>query len=102
MKIIEKGSIVLVNGWWFVVVMQNGDQLFCICDNANNIYSHDIDEPNKVLSSNEAMRLHGWGNLPDEDESVYDIIKERPIPVDVIAEVLSGCHDDRFNHWVKK
>ena len=96
---VEKGSVVQHHGWWFVVVEQHGNILYCICDNANNIYSHQIEECPFILNPYEAMRAHGWG---DGEEKLMDAIREREIPAEVIAEVLSGCHDKRFSHWSRE
>ena len=100
---VKKGSLVHVDGWWFVVVCQHGDRLCCICDNATNVYSWKIEDCKEILTPYEAMRLHGWGDIfreNDEDcgDRLNDLKRERSIPTDVIAEVLAGCHDDRFNH----
>lgn len=108
---IEKGSVI-GHDWYYVVVsthIQDGKMyLYCLCDNANNIYSFTIDEiltestPHKwlVLSPRKAMNIHSYGlsGLTEEDEELYRKIN-RTIPADVIAEVLCGQEDDRFDHW---
>ena len=109
---IEKGSII---GWDFYYVIvsthikDNKLYFYCICDNANNIYSFTLDEilntkdPHKwlILSPKMAMKIHSFGNqyyLNEEDQELYEKIN-RPIPAEVIAEVLCGQEDNRFNHW---
>ena len=93
-KEIIKGSILFIDGWWFVVVKQKGESLYCICDNANNRYFMEAEDAKLILSPREAMRLESWGSGTNE---AIEARNKREIPVEVIAEVLSGCHDDRFN-----
>lgn len=106
-KRIEKGTVIGTD-WYFVVVeaVVQGDQLYlhCICDNANNVYSFEIrdlldDDECLILSPLKAIEIEGWGaeyTLSDGDREIYTRIG-RSIPVDVIAEVLAGKHDDRFS-----
>lgn len=75
-----KGALIAVDGWYYVLVYPYASKdgslsLFCICDNANNIYSWKVEHIDE---------------FPPAD---------REIPYDVIAEVLLGEHDDRFEHW---
>lgn len=93
---ISKGSIIHIDGMWFVIVEQRGEDLCCICDHANNIYSHRIKDCKYIASPYEAMRAHNWGDGPD---ALLELRMERSIPAEVIAEVLAGCHNDRFYHW---
>lgn len=98
---IEKGMIISADTCWYVVVEQlfrkyNGKTyIHCICDNANNIYSF---EPSEVHSY---MTLKEVGNLgfSRPDREMPEHLKNREIPYDVIVEVLSGKHDNRFSHW---
>lgn len=104
MKELSKGSIIFVDNWWFVVVEQDENDLYCICDNANNIYSFKLEEPKFVATAKQAMTMRGWGYaIHDADEEFNDKLIElnskRSIPAEVIAEVLAGCHDNRFDHW---
>lgn len=98
LQALQKGSIALVDGWWFVIVAIQGEDIYCICDNANNRYSHKISEAKYIASPYEAMRASGWGEGKDE---FLELIRERSIPVDIIAEVLAGCQDDRFDDWLE-
>lgn len=108
MKTIIKGTIIWpkYESWWYIVVEQVGNDLHCICDNANNIYSFTIDDIVHYYTPYQAMKRANWGNAYLETEEENDILNElvdkRDIPVDVIAEVLAGCHNDRFDHWKKK
>lgn len=105
---IQKGTVI---GWdWFYVVVEivitdGKAYCHCICDNANNSYSFSIDEilqttePHKhlIISPIKAISRQNWDSkLTDEDEKIFLEIN-REIPMDVIAEVLSGKHDDRWN-----
>lgn len=105
-KIITKGSIIWVDGIWYVVVEQKGDDYHCICDHANNIHSYTLDDIDQHYTPYTAMTRHGWGhdyNLSDLENSVFEqLVVRRDIPVETIAEVLAGCHDDRFTHWSKE
>ncbi len=108
-KKIEKGSVIGYDLFFVVVeaIIENNDLFIsCICDNANNIYSFKIDnilktdQPHKwiVLSPKKAVEVESWGglmSLDEEDQVIFEKIS-RPIPLDVIAEVLAGKHDDRF------
>ena len=105
MKEVQKGSVTWVNGWWYVVVEQKGEDLHSICDNANNIYSNKLSECELIATPYEAMTMHGWDYCPSREddenfsEKALELHRKREIPADVIAEVLAGCHDDRFSHW---
>lgn len=105
---IQKGTL-LGSNWFYVVVdtvIVNGELwLHCICDNANNIYSFSISEvlnttdPRKwlVIDPYTAIHKQGWDyQLIDDDEEIFKAM-DREIPVDVIAEVLTGQHDDRWS-----
>jgi hypothetical protein len=104
---IEKGTV-LGDDWYYVVVsthiQDNKLYLYCLCDNANNIYSFSMDEILNdnwlILSVRQAMHIYSYGvsGLTEEDEERYHKMN-RKIPADVIAEVLSGQEDDRFDHW---
>jgi hypothetical protein len=52
-----------------------------------------------------AMEIHsymtGTSELSEEDQKIFEHIN-RKIPVEVIAEVLSSHHDDRFEHWYQE
>lgn len=91
-----KGSIVSPDFVWYVVVKQVGDRLYCICDNANNIYGWEVKDIRNYLTLEEVGRMD-WEGHPREIEDDY--LARRPIPYSVIVEVLSGRHDNRFNHW---
>lgn len=94
---LQKGTVVRSSGWWFVVVhviySQNETYLECICDNANNVYTHRPEECDIIISANMAVRADGWG---DGSEELREAVRERSLPISVIAEVLSGQHDDRW------
>jgi hypothetical protein len=98
---LEKGMIVAVDGIWYVVVLvrfcseRKKTYLYCICDNANNIYDFSVQDVDSYMTLKEIGKL-GYGE-PDRD-----ILRNREIPYQVITEVLSGIHDDRFNHWFDK
>jgi hypothetical protein len=92
---LEKGSLIFELGVWYVVVVTDSKNAYCICDHANNIYSTPLKTVEFTCTAREAMYSHGWGI---SDHVLQEYIDKRPIPVDVIAEVLSGCHDDRFEH----
>jgi len=102
---IEKGGVLLTN-WYYVIVSivyTEGDiWLNCICDNANNIYSFSLSEIKKekfvILTGAQALYLANWSSYQDLEEKDIELIqsRNRPIPVDVITEVLVGIHDDRF------
>ncbi len=93
----NKGDIIFVGGIWYIVTKDNGKYISCICDHANNIHGWEHQSVDLKLTAREAMRFHGWREYPDhlDEEKVMKITDERAIPVTVIAEVLSGCHDDR-------
>lgn len=104
---IEKGSVIGQDMFYVIVSTHLHDgkfYLYCLCDNANNIYSFTIDEVLGddwlVLSPRKAMQIYSFGvsGLTKKDEELWHKIK-REIPADVIAEILSGQEDDRFNHW---
>ena len=86
-----------MNGWWYVVVAVKDGQVYCICDNANNRYVWDLSHFSYFATPYQAVRAARWGHGEDE---LMILKRERDIPIGVIAEVLSGCHDDhdgRFN-----
>ena len=97
---IEKGMLVSTDYIWYVVVEiinYNGKGMVrCICDNANNIYTWDFDQITHHLSLKE-IGSHGWANFNETKERLSKDLRERPIPFEVIVEVLSGKHDDRWN-----
>lgn len=99
---IKKGTIIGRN-WFFIVINATPSGVECLCDNANNIYSFTWDhlitskEPNEwVIINLEDQVNHDflWG-LDDK----YDHLKERSIPFEVAAEVMSGLQDSRCDHW---
>lgn len=96
---IKKGSIAWIDGWWFVVVAAKGDTIYSICDNANNRYVNTLDEAKYIAAPYEAMRAANWREGEDE---LLDLVRGRSVPSDVIAEVLSGCHDDRFDDYFER
>lgn len=107
-KRIEKGSVIGREMFYVVVSTHvHSDKLFlyCLCDNANNIYSFEINEILNedwlVFSPKTAMGIYSYGHSGDLTEKDYDMFykMDRPIPADVIAEVLSGQEDHRFDHW---
>ena len=94
---LTKGMLVEVEGIWYVVVEIRWNIckeviLCCICDNANNIYSWDIDKIDGYLTLEEIGNL-GYG------EPERGVLCDREIPYKVITEVLAGRHDGRFDHW---
>lgn len=93
MNKIEKGSIIFVSGIWYVVLDNTEKYISCICDHANNIHGWEIDHVTYIATPYEAMRAKNWDQ---GEEELLELNCEREIPSDVIAEVLSGCHDDRM------
>lgn len=93
---ISKGTIIFVASCWYVVVEVHEGKLFCICDNANNIYSWNLADCDCIASAKEAISAANWGN---GDDKLISALNERECPFEVIAEVLVGLHDDRFDHW---
>ena len=96
---LEKGMLISKDGWWYVVVKIRYDQkykqiwVYCICDNANNVYSI---EPNSIKNY---LTLKEIGNLGFDESPLNRLpkdLKERNIPYDVILEVLTGVHDHRI------
>lgn len=101
---ISKGAVIMVAGWWFIVVKaiitkDKSINFYCICDNANNIYSHSIKEIDFFATPFQAVKAHSWDI---GDQALLNLKAKREIPLDVIGEVLAGAHDDRFDHWVEK
>lgn len=93
MQKVEKGSIMLVSGIWYIAVKDTGKYINCICDHANNTHGWEKDDIDYLATPYEAMRMHGWR---DGEEKLGELFRERSCPVETIAEVLAGCHDDRF------
>ena len=93
-KVITKGSCVMSCGIWYVVVNVLEDSVDCICDHANNIHNWTSANIEHVATLKEIGNL-GW----ETPEDLIEPISRREIPYDVIVEVLSGRHDDRFDHW---
>ena len=93
---IQKGMIISTDNFWYVVVNTKWDAekkelLFeCICDNANNRYSFSAPEVHAYMTLEE-IGQNDWVK-PERK-----LLKDRKIPHDVIVEVLSGKHDDRFD-----
>lgn len=96
---VTKGSIAMVDNIWYVVVSEKDGHLYCICDHANNIHSWHLSDCRAVYSAHDAMWANSWS---PKDDRLRQLMSERSIPVCVIAEVLAGCHDDRFDHWTPK
>ena len=99
-KSITKGGIIFESAWWYVIVnvklSHDGRVLIdCICDNANNIYCIEIKNIDFIATASEAMYAVNFSGCGDE--KIRTLHHKRPIPVDVIAEVLSGIHDKRFS-----
>lgn len=90
---ISKGSIVYSQGVWYTVVVVDEYSVGCLCDNANNIYGIGFEWIECAATAYQAMRAEVYG---DGDPKLLEIMSKRPIPVDVIASVLSGLEDDRF------
>lgn len=90
LKELKPGSLIGCIGWWFVVVRVVGSSIFCVCDNANNSYSWVTEEVDCTLSLQEVGRW-GW-----EAKELPEPYASRPFPYDVIVEVLTGNHDDRW------
>lgn len=86
---IQKGNCILVDGWWFVIVniYYQGAKIYfnCICDNANNRYTHELHEISETFDT--------------KDIGYKDPKSNRKLPYKVIAEVLAGQHDDRFDDY---
>jgi len=89
---LEKGSIIEVHGMWYVVVKDDFSRdMYCICDHANNAFYWDKDDIISYLTLKEIGNL-SW----EKPERPY--LLNREIPYEIIVEVLSGRHDDRFNY----
>jgi hypothetical protein len=103
----EKGSVVWYQGIFYVVVSvvtKNIETYVnCVCDNANNIYAFKTTElrDSVVLCVRDVVQYQSFGTA--DDMELWDKLMNigRPIPINVIAEVLVGLHDDRFDHWYK-
>lgn len=107
---IAKGSIIFFESRFYVVVSYEKYKevlyINCICDNANNQYSWTLksivcDPDHLIINAFFAMQLHMFRSgyfLDEHDASLLESGKalDRGIPVEVIAEVLAGCHDSRF------
>lgn len=95
---IEKGMIISDDSCWYVVVKAKWDiekkslSFYCICDNANNIYNIHGSYIHSYMTIREIGNLE-W-KAPDRK-----IWLDREIPHEIIVEVLSGKHDNRFDHW---
>lgn len=97
---LEKGMIVRPynEAWWYIVVRFKYDvvkkvtYLDCICDNANNRYRWNIENIEEYLTLKEIGNI-SWG-WPERE-----IRLDKELPFQVITEVLSGRHDDRFSDW---
>lgn len=95
---LEKGGLIWIEPTcWYVIVNihlreKNRVTLDCICDNANNIYGWDAEEVSYVMTPRQCSDTN-WDQWPD---NIPDRYKERGIPWNVIVEVLSGKHDERF------
>lgn len=110
MNLLQKGSVLTLEGWFYVVIRVaflptiKQFKIQCICDNANNRYSFSIDElisqPNFILmSAKTAVHYSEWGAPAEMSNEQLSFLKnlEREIPLNVIAEALSGIHDHRFD-----
>jgi len=99
---LEKGMLISIGDWWYVLVevMVKYEKVFlhCICDNANNIYSFEPHEIKAFMSLKE-IGYYNW-EIPERlKQLIHSHLIARGIPYDVITEVLTGQHDDRFSHW---
>lgn len=98
--LLEKGGLIFVTGGWFIIVnirLIKGEIIFdCICDNANNIYSHQAKEVDYAANLKE---INQYSFTSGASDKFNEICQERKIPYEVIVEVLAGGHDDRFDHW---
>jgi hypothetical protein len=97
---IDKGMLISSDTCWYVVVefgvAKDGKlAMNCICDHANNIYQWNLPEIHSYMTLKEVGAL-GW-RKPERE--IHEHVRGREIPYDVIVEVLSGKHDDRFEHW---
>lgn len=95
-----KGSIAFIDGWWYIVINETADSLYCVCDNANNRYIYAKEDADVILTPLEAMRINGWDSYPEHNrELIENCVRVRSIPVEVMAEVMAGCQDDRFSDY---
>jgi hypothetical protein len=109
---IEKGTILGHHGLFYVVVSTviADKKLYvnCICDNANNIYAFEISDllagKTLILSPSTAVNVctGSVSELTESDEKLFEEFHGRSVPLDVMAEVLSGHHDKRFDHWYEE
>lgn len=99
---VEKGGLASVDGIWYVIVavhFSKGVAGFdCLCDHANNIHFWDFKDAQYFASLKE-IHDHSYGQGSDAFKA---LVNKRSIPYDVITAVLSGCEDDRFDHWHKE
>jgi hypothetical protein len=98
---LERGSIVMVWGIWHVVIEvvleEDGRVLLnCVCDHANNRFTFGVNEVDVLIDKRGLLAIN-YGNLRDD---LQKAVNERPIPYDVICEVLCGSQDDHFeDYW---
>jgi len=92
---VEKGGIALVSGIWYIIVnihcnKNNKEGSFdCICDHANNIHHWKFDDVEYFASLKE-INNYNYGLASDKFNK---LVRNRSIPYQVIAEVLSGNWD---------
>ena len=110
-KVEFKKGMVIGHDWFYVVVRLSKCKkwVYCICDNANNIYSHEIKDienqtdPHEWIIFDPFKAEYGFGNsfnelFKDLDER-YSHLQERGLPFEVMLEVILGFEDNRFDHW---
>lgn len=88
----SKGTCLLVGNEWYVAVHEIDGGYACICDHANNTFLWKKEDARIIASAKDLILADGWRNNDD----LMKHLEERPCPYRVIAEVLSGVHDDRF------
>ncbi len=93
-----RGGIVSVGPLiWYVIVnvVYNQDKnevnLQCICDHANNTFTWSTKDCEHIFSPKQITDI-SWGI----SNGLAELAKEREIPYEIIQEVMSGRHDDRF------
>lgn len=94
---LERGCVVRFDGMWLVVVsviyVPDRTLLHCICDNSNNSYSIEPKDCDIIMSARTAATAERWGVVSEEIRVAQ---RERPMPLVIMGEVLSGVHDNRW------
>jgi hypothetical protein len=72
----------------YIIVYKRRGEYYCICDKANNIYCW----TQKVLDQYPKSKIIDPKDYDDADDRYYETMA-------VVGEVLSGQHDNRFDHW---